>query len=161
MLQPQLGCPIGGKLNSVSWFDWRNLHNVPRTPVKPRHSCQRGSHTHCYLCRDSLLKDVVAHECTTIYFVDHTPRDMIHKGHMPPRLPPCAPALFPGLVWWPLIQLLQPMGNGEGFVMSAFFAYAVGPDTISKVRPVVVTLFEFLPGFFQGLLPWLVLEQLP
>src|SRR5437762_216498 len=97
MLQPQLGYPIGGELDSVSWLDWRNLHNVPHTPVKPRHACQGASPTRCYLCRDSLSKDVVAHECTTIPFVDHTPRDMIHKGHMPPRLHPCAPTLFPGL----------------------------------------------------------------
>src|SRR5256885_8522007 len=59
MLKPQLGYPIGGELDSVSGLDWRNLHNVPRTPVKPRHACQGASPTRCYLCRDSLSKDVV------------------------------------------------------------------------------------------------------
>ena len=53
------------------------------------------------------------------------------------------------------------MGDSKGFVMPAFFAHTVRPDAVGEVRPVVVTLFEFLPGFFQGLLPWLVLEQLP
>ena len=53
-----------------------------------------------YLYRDGLSKDFVAHGCTTTHFAAHAVRDMIHKGHMPTRLPSCAPALFLWLFRW-------------------------------------------------------------
>jgi len=33
------------------------------------------------------------------------------------------------------MQLFEPMGNDEGFVMPAFVAHAVRPDAVGEVRP--------------------------
>src|SRR4029434_8079689 len=58
-----------------------------------------------YLYRDGLSKDFVAHGCTTTHFAAHAVRDMIHKGHMPTRLPSCTPAFFLLLFRWCFIYL--------------------------------------------------------
>ena len=33
------------------------------------------------------------------------------------------------------MQLFEPMGNGEGFVMPTFFTDTVRPDAVGEVRP--------------------------
>ena len=53
------------------------------------------------------------------------------------------------------------MGDSKGFVMPTFFAYAVRPDAVSEVRPVVVTFLQLVPGVFQGFLPGFVPKELP
>ena len=53
------------------------------------------------------------------------------------------------------------MGDGEGAVVFALFADALGPEGEGEVGPVVVALVEGLPGFLEGFLPLGQAEEFP
>ncbi len=53
------------------------------------------------------------------------------------------------------------VADGEGAVLGAFGDHPFGPYAVGEVGPVVVAVFELLPGVFEDFLPGLVAEVFP